>query len=106
MSPVKNELGFYIPEDDILHSHRRGYLTSYMLQKPDSISVFWYRDNSVSLNRHSWAHSSLTLGDTDHSTQDKQSRTRICDLGPTLKRHRPQATFAIATVRLAHIQRG
>jgi hypothetical protein len=23
VSPVKYELGFYIPEDDILHSHRR-----------------------------------------------------------------------------------
>jgi hypothetical protein len=24
VSPVKYKLGFYIPEDDILHSHRRG----------------------------------------------------------------------------------
>jgi hypothetical protein len=23
VSPVKYELGFYLPEDDILHSHRR-----------------------------------------------------------------------------------
>jgi hypothetical protein len=29
MSPVKYELGFYIPEDDILHSHRRESLKSY-----------------------------------------------------------------------------
>jgi hypothetical protein len=29
VSPVKNELGFYIPEDTILHSHRRGNLKSY-----------------------------------------------------------------------------
>jgi hypothetical protein len=28
--PVKYELGFYIPEDDILHSHRRENLKSYM----------------------------------------------------------------------------
>jgi hypothetical protein len=28
MSPVKYELGFYIPEDDILHSHRREILKS------------------------------------------------------------------------------
>jgi hypothetical protein len=27
MSPVKYELGFYIPEDGILHSHRRENLT-------------------------------------------------------------------------------
>jgi hypothetical protein len=28
--PVKYELGFYIPEDDILHSHRREKLKSYI----------------------------------------------------------------------------
>jgi hypothetical protein len=27
--PVKYELGFYVPEDDILHSHRRENLKSY-----------------------------------------------------------------------------
>jgi hypothetical protein len=31
MSPVKYELGFYIPEDDILYSHRRENLKPYML---------------------------------------------------------------------------
>jgi hypothetical protein len=30
VSPVKYELGFYIPEDDILHSHRRETLNSYI----------------------------------------------------------------------------
>jgi hypothetical protein len=30
MSPVSYELGFYIPEDDILHSHFRENLKSYM----------------------------------------------------------------------------
>jgi hypothetical protein len=29
VSPVKYELGVYIPEDDILHSHRSGNLSSY-----------------------------------------------------------------------------
>jgi hypothetical protein len=29
VSPVKYELGFYIPKDDILHSHRREILRSY-----------------------------------------------------------------------------
>jgi hypothetical protein len=28
--PVRYELGFYIPEDDILHSHRGENLTPYM----------------------------------------------------------------------------
>jgi hypothetical protein len=30
MFPVRYELGFYIPEDGILHSHRREYLKSYI----------------------------------------------------------------------------
>jgi hypothetical protein len=30
VSPVKYELGFYIPEDDILHSHCREDLKSYI----------------------------------------------------------------------------
>jgi hypothetical protein len=30
VSPVKYELVFYIPEDDILHSHRRENLKSYI----------------------------------------------------------------------------
>jgi hypothetical protein len=30
VSPVKYELGFYIPEDDILHSHCRENLKSYI----------------------------------------------------------------------------
>jgi hypothetical protein len=29
VSAVRYELGFYIPEDGILHSHRRGNLKSY-----------------------------------------------------------------------------
>jgi hypothetical protein len=29
VSPVKYELGFYMPEDDILHSHRREILRCY-----------------------------------------------------------------------------
>jgi hypothetical protein len=31
VSPVRYELEFYIPEDDILHSHRRENLKSYII---------------------------------------------------------------------------
>jgi hypothetical protein len=31
VSPVKYELGFYIPEDDILHSHCPESLKSYII---------------------------------------------------------------------------
>jgi hypothetical protein len=30
MAPVRYELGFYIPEDNILHIHRRDHLKSYI----------------------------------------------------------------------------
>jgi hypothetical protein len=30
VSPVRYEMGFYIPEDTILYSHRRENLKSYM----------------------------------------------------------------------------
>jgi hypothetical protein len=30
VSPVRCKLGFYIPEDGILHSHRSEYLRSYI----------------------------------------------------------------------------
>jgi hypothetical protein len=36
MSPVKYKLGFYIPEDTILHSHCRKSLKSYL------VSQSWY----------------------------------------------------------------
>jgi hypothetical protein len=32
VSPVKYELGFYIPEGDILHSHGRENLKSYVTE--------------------------------------------------------------------------
>jgi hypothetical protein len=45
VSPVKYELGFYIPEDDILHSHCREKLKSYIaltglaLQRRRNVSI-------------------------------------------------------------------
>jgi hypothetical protein len=48
MSPVKYELRFYIPEDDILHSHRRENLKSYIaltgcaLQRGRNVSLVKY----------------------------------------------------------------
>jgi hypothetical protein len=38
VSPVRYELGFYIPEDAILHSHRRENLKSYEVTGVDSAS--------------------------------------------------------------------
>jgi hypothetical protein len=42
VSPVRYELGFYIPEDDILHSHRRENLKSYMALTGWTL---WWRRN-------------------------------------------------------------
>jgi hypothetical protein len=43
VSPVKYELGFYIPEDGILHSHCREQLKSYykVVHKSQKNGVFW-----------------------------------------------------------------
>jgi hypothetical protein len=41
VSPVKYELGFYITEDNILHSHRRGNL------KPYKVLIWKHSEQSV-----------------------------------------------------------
>jgi hypothetical protein len=49
VSPVKYRLAFYIPEDDILHSHRRENLKSYIaltgwtLQRRRNVSPVKYK---------------------------------------------------------------
>jgi hypothetical protein len=47
MSPVRYELGFYIPEDAILHSHRRENLKSY-----NTTSRLRSRSNNFRLHTH------------------------------------------------------
>jgi hypothetical protein len=49
VSPVKYEMGLYIPEDDILHSHHRGNLKPYILLAQDS-----YRKLSVQKVQKLW----------------------------------------------------
>jgi hypothetical protein len=66
VSPVKYELGFYIPEDDILHSHSRENLKSYITD-----GCFGYSVNQtihkvnpypdVSLAVYRWNYSTLPL---------------------------------------------
>jgi hypothetical protein len=46
VSPVKYELGFYIPEDDILHSDCRENLKSYI--SPNTIKIIGPRDMKLS----------------------------------------------------------
>jgi hypothetical protein len=65
MSPVRYELGFYIPEDGILHSHRRGNLRSYIgitgwtLQQRRNVSSVKYELGfyipDYILESHRWA---------------------------------------------------
>jgi hypothetical protein len=50
MSPVKYELGFYMPEDDILRSHRRENVKSYRLY----ISLCWASCTSCQI-LNTWA---------------------------------------------------
>jgi hypothetical protein len=59
MSPVRYELDFYIPEDDILHSHRREILRSYValtgwtLLRIRNVSPVRYELDFVSQKAHS-----------------------------------------------------
>jgi hypothetical protein len=55
VSPVKYELGFYIPEDDILHSHRRENPKSYRRSIPA------YRNRTRTGNRYADCNSSSYL---------------------------------------------
>jgi hypothetical protein len=40
VSPVRYELGLYIPENDILHSHSRENFKSYMYKYVEPISLW------------------------------------------------------------------
>jgi hypothetical protein len=42
VSPVRYELGFYIPEDDVLLSHRREHLKSYIIESFSSVVFVSY----------------------------------------------------------------
>jgi hypothetical protein len=60
VSPVKYELGFYITEDGILHSHRRVNLTSYnnlfpfpgMEPRPSNPVAGRYTDSAIAHSRY------------------------------------------------------
>jgi hypothetical protein len=41
MSPVRYELGFYIPEDGVLHGHRRGNLKSNRDSVPQFLGFYF-----------------------------------------------------------------
>jgi hypothetical protein len=46
VSPVKYELGFYIPDDDILHSYRRENLKFYTVD--DLLRILPEKNSGVS----------------------------------------------------------
>jgi hypothetical protein len=62
MSPVKYELVFYIPEDDILHSHRRENLKSYLDQKGSehNLKIVWKSPEISPIERLSVSQHTLT----------------------------------------------
>jgi hypothetical protein len=69
VSPVKYELGFYIPEDDILHSHRRENLKSYMAEHHcvrQSVSVTWRREDRYTGTDVSEERPSPTINTASH----------------------------------------
>jgi hypothetical protein len=55
VSPVKYELGFYIPEDDILHSHCRGNIKAYIrpaVLKPSDMAAILNGCSAEELKKH------------------------------------------------------
>jgi hypothetical protein len=63
VSPVRYELGFYIPEDDILHSRRLENLKSYILM------TFWKEDGKLM-----YVFGNLSLGVHDTSVLGPNSK--------------------------------
>jgi hypothetical protein len=60
MSPVRYELGFYIPEECVLHAHRRENLKSYV-----EITHF---PSAIQLHKHQCLHSHyINLSQRDSS---------------------------------------
>jgi hypothetical protein len=49
VSPVRYELDFHIPEDGILHSHRRENLKSYIVMNTSQKAVIASRDDHCHL---------------------------------------------------------
>jgi hypothetical protein len=47
VSPVRYEVGFYIPEDDILHSHRRETLKFYACGLSTKVGIIFRRQVAV-----------------------------------------------------------
>jgi hypothetical protein len=64
VSPVKYEMGFYIPEDTILHSHCRGNPKSYIVNL-NFILHFSGRIKLVGFSPH------LTLWENDNVNIEK-----------------------------------
>jgi hypothetical protein len=61
VSPVKYEVGFYIPDDDILHSHRSDDLKSY------DTPFLWSRQvTNASSQREVSPHKSARVEVTSH----------------------------------------
>jgi hypothetical protein len=69
MSPVKYELGFYIPEDAILHSHRRNHYPYAV--KFTSLPICWGADKGEHCSR-------LSRYEYGHNKCRRIKKTRNC----------------------------
>jgi hypothetical protein len=69
VSPVTYELGFYIPEDAILHSHRRENLISYEFYPVSTLAKFWDKLIAHFLLRRSGPHGKRRLQQSSVSTK-------------------------------------
>jgi hypothetical protein len=83
VSPVKYELGFYIPEDDILHSHRRGNPSMrFVCYRDVAFYLFLYkqveseRNSPRIINTHYYLHAYFTYSPCEDDKEDLVSEVK------------------------------
>jgi hypothetical protein len=80
VSPVKYELGSYITEDDILHSHRRENLKSHINRTKNherNRGIRYEPATIASPHKHGWAHNSIPWRNTATVVLTEEERHRM-----------------------------
>jgi hypothetical protein len=81
VSPVKYELGFYIPEDDILHSHCRESLNSYIHHLCSARPMFDVQIAGFSVTYTSYVHVNSNVMNCGRISEEQGcSSTQECGL--------------------------
>jgi hypothetical protein len=97
MSPVRYELGSYIPEDGILHSHRRESLKSYIVQ--GRLDCLFFRVASMFYSKHRHCFHIAYQGGTNGESFQCDASSILSDEGQLrIQATRPQPQDRIRVV--------